>query len=213
MSDPVKPVAAPVQPQAVPASAPAKTTKKKKGGCLKGCLIFLLIFLLLIGAATALIFKVPQRMGWMKSGGARLTAQTPERLSAAEIVVEAETKGFKSEGVQVFVFPKPDSEEAVLFASYDFSKKGVTLSQFGSYHPVVGTLVLLGGGEKAKEYAITHVGAEFLDEQGKLLVSVAASTADIRDLQAGKMTEEQFKQRLGKSIDMPNYINRAVVPF
>ena len=186
--------------------------KKKKGGCLKGCLLFFLALILLVGAAACYVLRVPQRLGLIKGPGARLLASVPERVTAEEIVTEAAAKGFNATGVTVFVFPKPSSDEATLFASYDFSKKA-TLPQSGPYHPVVQALVLLGGGEKAKEYQITHVGAEFRDEEGKLLIAVAASTTDIHDLQAGKITEEEFRQRMGKQVDLQNYINRAVIPL
>ena len=188
-------------------------TKKKKGGCLKACLIFLLVLLLLFGAAAALVFNIPKRLGWIRGPGERFTAATPERLTAEEIVAEAVIKGFKAEGVEVYVFPKPDSEEAVLSATFDFSK-GASLSRLDPYNPVVGTLMLLGGGAKAKEYAVTHVGTEFRDEKGNLLMAVAASTADLRELAEGKISEEVYlNERLKKMVDFPNYVQRAIIPF
>src|SRR3989344_2323562 len=188
-------------------------TKKKKSGCLKACLIFLLVLLLLVGAAAALVFNIPKRLGWVKGPGERFTAQTPERLTADEIVAGAATKGLEPVGVDVYVFPKPASEEAVLFATFDFSK-GVSLSRLDPYNPVVGTLMLLGGGAKAEEYAITHVGAEFSDENGNLLMEVATSTSDLRELAEGKISEEGYlNERLKKMVDFPNYVQRAIIPF
>jgi hypothetical protein len=170
-----------------------------------------LAVLLLIVAAVLFLFRIPQKLGWVKSAGAKLVEQTPEVSTAQEIVAEAEAKGFKSEAVHVYVFPKPGSGDAMLLASYDFSK-GAKLSQAGTYHPVVAALVLLGGGAKATENGITHVGAEFLDEDGKYVLSVAASVADINDLQAGKITEAQFREGLGKRVDLPNYAHRFLIP-
>src|SRR5262245_35967614 len=99
---------------------PEKKERKKMGGRLKALLIFLAVILVLAAVIGTVVFRLPQRWGLIKTAGYRLAAETPERLSADEIVAEAQAKGFKPEGVHVFVFPKPDSGDAVLLASYDF---------------------------------------------------------------------------------------------
>lgn len=192
--------------------AAKKSAKKKKGGCLKGCLLFLLVLLVLLGALAALAYRLPQKWGLWGGNGEKYTQNTPDPIAEEEIVAEAVSKGFKPEGVQVFVFPAPESADAILLASFDFSK-GAQNSDFGGYNPAVAALVLLGGGEKAMEHGITHVGAEFLDEEGNRLLVIAASIEDVRALASGQITEEEFTKRLGKQIDYPNYVRRAVIPF
>lgn len=189
---------------------PAKK-KKKSGGCLRGCLIFLLALLFVAGVIATVVFRLPQKMGWLKGPSARFTAMTHERLTAREIVAEAESKGFRSEGVQVYVFPKPDADEAVLYAVFDVSK-GADMSG-GRYGPVLSTLVLLGSGEKMKEHAVTHVGAEFRDEGSNLLFTAVATTADIRELVDDKITEAEFMRRVDRVLDLPNLARRSVLPF
>ncbi|HTK05116.1 MAG TPA: hypothetical protein VL500_06020 [Candidatus Eisenbacteria bacterium] len=190
---------------------PAKT--KKKGGFLRSCLLFFLVLFLVLGALAAWVLRVPQKLGLMGRGAARLTEETPERGTAQDIVAEAEARGFKSAGVEVYVLPKADADEAMLYAVYDFSKEGVTLSKTGPHQPVIDTMEVLAGGAKAEEEKITHVGVEFRDERGKLVLIASAATADVRALRDGKMTEEEFKKKLGIRVDLPGYINRAVVPF
>lgn len=186
--------------------AEAAHGRKKTG------LIVLLVVLVIMGALAALIFRLPQKMGLIKGVGAKMTAETPERIPAGEILAEAETKGFKSEGADLYVFPKPESADAVLYAVLDLSK-GFAFSRVNSYHPVVDTLVLLGSGEKLKEYAVTHIGLEFRDEGGKTLMVVAATAEDIRALVAGGMSEADFTAKTSYRFHAAHSLNRAYNPF
>ncbi|HTM67867.1 MAG TPA: hypothetical protein VL426_01070 [Candidatus Binatia bacterium] len=210
-----KPEPAATEPVKAPEVKPAKPAKakKKRGGCLRSCLLFFLVLFLVLGALAAWLFRVPQKLGWIKGPGAALTEQVPERAAATELLAEAEAAGFKAKGVQVYVLPKPDSDAAMLYAVYDFSKPGVELSRKGPHQPVIDALELLGGGAKAEEMNVTHVGAEFRDEKGNLIMVVAAATADVRALRAGTMTEDEFKKKMGVRVDLPNYVGRAVIPF
>ena len=201
----------PVAP-AVPQDARSATRqqdtkgKKKKGGCLSS----VLILALLIGAATLWLLRVPQKMGWVKNASAEMISLSPERLTSEEMVLEAKEKGFKDINVEVYVFPRPGTDESSLLAVYDFSKRRVEFSRVSERQPVIDTMLLLGSGKKAEEHKVTYIGLEFHDERGKFLLSASASTEDVRALRDGNLTEEEFRKRMGVRADLPNYVRRSL---
>lgn len=204
---------APVSPAPTTPAAPAAKKRKKTGGCLRGCLLLLVVLILLLSLALVWLLRIPQKMGWIKSASAEMVERAPERLTAEEIVLEAKDKGFKTAGVDVYVFPRPGTDEVSLLAVYDFSQKRIELSRASEHQPVIDTMLLLGGGKKAEEHKVTYVGLEFHDEKGNFLLSASAKTEDVRALRDGKLAEEEFRKRMGIRADAQNYFKRSLIRF
>ncbi|HTK05119.1 MAG TPA: hypothetical protein VL500_06035 [Candidatus Eisenbacteria bacterium] len=201
-----KPASAePAPAQGAPASggkAPEK--KKKKGSCLRGCFLFFVVLLLLAGAVAAIVFRLPEKLHLVKSPAERLYAGTPYRAEAQTMKEELKTAGVNTTGMDVTVFPVAGTEDTVAVATLDASE-GFHFSDTGEGRDAItDTFIRLAGGDAAKDLGLDRVAIAYKDAKGRPLVAITAPTDAIRDFADGKLTKEQFYQRMDDRLDLPN---------
>lgn len=172
------------------------TAKKKKRGC-RGCLKWLLIIfgvLLLIGAIlAALFYRVPDRLGIIPSAAEKRLTGVPDREASASMLAEAQAAGMNAQGVSLYVLPMKEGDESIAFALLN-STEGFAFPRGGQRDPMIQTLIQLGTTATARQAGVSVVGFEFLDDQGRSYMTIAARTEDIQAVANGRMTDHQFMQ-------------------
>lgn len=189
--------------QAPDAAKPAKSAGKKKGGCLKGCLIFFVFLLLLVGGIAAVAYRLPQRLGLVKSPAEKLYSGTPFRAEAAAIKEELRVAGVATDGIDIQVFPVTGTDQVVALATLDASQ-GFHFSASDDGEPVSDTFIRMINSQAAKDLGVSRVAVAYKDAKGRPLMAVTASTEAINDFAEKRITKEQFYQRMNGRLDIPN---------
>lgn len=197
-ADPAKPAA----PESVKKEKPAK--EKKKGGCLRGILIFFVVLLLVVGVAAALVLDLPRKSGLVKSATEKLyDVQGADRVAAADLVAELETKGVATKGMEVYVLPLRDGSGSGAYVVLDQSN-GFAFAPSEGGDPFLGTLASLAKSEAVKANGIKDVAFEYRDAKGRSLITIGAKIQDGVDFADGKMTEKEFMAKVGGKADLQN---------
>jgi hypothetical protein len=196
--------AAPAKPTAPESAKKEKPAKTKKGGCLKGCLLFLLVLLLLVGAIVANALGLPQKLGLVKSATEkRYDVQAADRVAAADLVAELETKGVATKGMEVYVLPLKDGSGSGAYVVLDQSN-GFAFAPSEGGDAFLGTLASLAKSEAVKANGIKDVAFEYRDAKGRSLITIGAKVQDGADFADGKITEGEFMAKVGGKADMQN---------
>jgi hypothetical protein len=168
---------------------PSEPLKKKKSPAGK---IILIAVLLIIVVAAVLFFRVPQKVGLVKSPAERLFAVTPDNEKADAIMADLEQAGLSGRGVEVYVLPVAGTDDDIAMIVLDASK-GFDINQFDSGDPVKELMKAMSG---AGRDGINRAAVAYLDETGKQLVTATLPTDVIADYETGKLTDRQLMEKV-----------------
>ncbi len=187
--------------------APHHTGAKshKKGGCrgcMRGCLWFLLAILVIAAILTGLIFRVPQKLGLMRSPAEKVFTQTPDREGAKKMLNEAKAAGLVTKGISLYVLPVGDGSKSIALATLDV-REGFTFGQTQGLDPIAGIMTRLMAGPTVSALGVERLAISYVGETGATFGTFTASTDAIRAVAAGRMTKEQFLTAVDGDINLP----------
>ena len=163
--------------------------KKKKSPVGK---IILLLFVIIIAAAAALYFKVPQRIGLVKSPAERLFSTTPDEEKAVAVMENLKLAGLSTSGVEVYVLPVSGTDHNVAIVVLDASK-GFNFNSAGGADPVKRFLAVVS---KAQQQGINRAAVAYFDESGKELATATVPTDAVVAYSQGKLTDSQLMEKV-----------------
>jgi hypothetical protein len=172
-----------------------KTLKKKNKFSIGN--ILLLIFVLVILAGAALYFRIPQKIGLIKSPADQLFTVTPDSEKAAVIMENLTAAGLKTNGVEVYVLPVAGTDHNVAMVVLDASK-GFDISNYGGTDPVKDFLTVVS---KAQQEGINRAAVTYYDEQGRQLVAATVPTDAVLSYSQGKLTDSQLMEKVDVGTD------------
>jgi hypothetical protein len=171
-----------------------KTIKKKGFSFGK---IILLLFVLIILAGAALYFRIPQKIGLIKSPADQLFTMTPDSEKAAVVMEDLTAAGLKTNGVEVYVLPVAGTDDNVAMVVLDASK-GFDFSSYGGTDPVKDFLTVVS---KAQQEGINRAAVTYYDEQGRQLVAATVPTDAVLAYSQGKLTDSQLMEKVDVGTD------------
>jgi hypothetical protein len=164
---------------------------KKKRKFLVGKII-LLVIVLIIAAGAVLYFRIPQKIGLIKSPAEQLFTVTPDREKAAGVMEELKQAGLNTQGVAVYVLPVSGTDHNVAMIVLDASK-GFDFNNYSSTDPVKDFLTVLS---KAQQEGINRAAVVYYDEEGKQLVAATVPTDAAVAYSQGKLTDRQLMEKV-----------------
>jgi hypothetical protein len=178
--------------------------KKKKFGVGK---IILVVLVLVIAAGALLFFRVPQKMGLVKSPAEKMFATTPDRAEAAAIMTSLQQAGLNTKGVEVYVLPAAGTNEEVAFIVLDASQ-GFDISNSKSADPMKDFLKVIS---TAQASGVTRAAVTYYNEEGKDLLTATVPTADALAFSQNKITAEQLMKKVDVGTgDTTAFINEVL---
>ena len=165
---------------------------KAKGKKRHGCLISLLVIVVILGIAGIVLFRVPQKIGLVKSPAEKMYSQAADTEKAALVVAGLQQYGVKMNGVEVYVMPVKDTDHNTAFIILD-SSKGFNFNNSGIHDPIAAFVSIA---LQAQQQGINRAAVVYYDEQGKALLTVTAATGDVVAYSQGKMTKEQLMKKV-----------------
>jgi len=168
---------------------------KKKGFPL-GKIILLIIALVII-AGVLLYFRVPQKIGLVKTPADRLFTVTPDREKAAAIMEDLEQAGFATAGVEVYVLPVAGTDHNVAMIVLDASK-GLDFSKSGSTEPFDDFMRIVS---EAQAQGINRAAVAYYNEDGRQLMAITLPTSAAAEYLQGKLTDEQLMEQVNVGTD------------
>ncbi|MBI4318812.1 MAG: zinc ribbon domain-containing protein [Chloroflexi bacterium] len=174
--------------------------RQKKGrGCIGwGCLIFTLLLVLLLlvaGAGAAIFFRVPERIGLVKSPAERLFSGTPDRQAARELKDELARAGVDTKGLDIYVLPVTGKDSSVAIAVMD-SSRGFRFGSTRGRDPVIDFMGRLSTSKTAEAAGIKRVAIDYRNEKGESLLALTASVDAASGFARGGVSREEFMQNL-----------------
>ena len=168
-----------------------KTATKKKGFPLGK--IILAAILLVILAGVLMYFRVPQKIGIVKTAADRLFTETPDREKAAALMTNLEDAGFNTEGVEVYVLPVAGTDHNVAMVVLDASK-GFNFAKTGnSSDPFEDFLDIIS---EAQSAGINRAAVAYYNEDGRLMLSATVPTDAAAAYANGQLTGEQLMEQV-----------------
>jgi hypothetical protein len=154
--------------------------------------IILLIIVLIIAAGAILYFRVPQKIGLIKSPADRLFTVTPDSEKADAVMEDLKEAGLNTQGVEVYVMPVSGTDDNVAMIVLDVSK-GFDFSNYSSADPVKDFLTVLA---QEQPEGINRAAVAYYDEEGKQLVAATLPTDAIVAYTEGKITDRQLMEKM-----------------
>jgi hypothetical protein len=165
-----------------------KPAKKVKKG--RGCLIAFLVILVILGVAAIIVFRVPQKIGLVKTAAEKLYTAPNDTEKAALLVEDLQDYGIDMRGVEVYVMPVADTDHDTAFVVIDASK-GFDFDSSGIRDPIAALVAIAAD---AQQQGINRAAVVYYDEEGKALLTVTVPTADVLAYSQGKMTKEKLME-------------------
>ena len=169
---------------------------RKKGKFLVGKII-LLIFFLIIAAGAVLYFRIPQKIGLIKSPAEQLFTVTPDREKAAAVMEDLEQAGLNTRGVEVYVLPVSGTDHNVAMIVLDASK-GFDFNNYSSADPVKDFLTALS---QVPPEGINRAAVAYYDEEGRQLIAATLPADAIVAYSQGKLTDRQLMEKVNVGTD------------
>ena len=167
-----------------------KTKPRKRKS--KAGIIILVIIVLILGAGAALYFRVPQKIGLIKSPAEQLFTVTPDEEKAAAVMENLKLAGLNTRGVEVYVLPVSGTDHNVAMIVLDASK-GFDLKNYPGADPVKDFLAVVS---KAQQQGINRAAVAFYDEAGKPLVTATISADAVVAYFQKKLTDRQLMEKV-----------------
>ncbi len=171
-------------------------TKPKKSGFSLGKII-LILFVLLILVAAALYFRIPQKIGLIKSPADQLFTMTPDSEKAAVIMDNLVAAGMSINGVEVYVLPVAGTDDNVAMVVLDASK-GFDFNNYYSADPVKDFLMIIS---EAQQDGVNRAAVAYYDEQGRQLVAATVPTDAVMSYSQGTITDSQLMEKVDVGTD------------
>ena len=159
--------------------------------------IILAIIVLIIAAGALLYFRVPQKIGLMKSPADRLFTVTPDREKAAAVMNELELAGLNTKGVEVYVLPVSGTDHNVAMIVLDVSK-GFDFNNYSGADPIKDFLKVLS---RVQQEGINRGAVAYYDEEGRQLVTATVPTDAAAAYSQGKLTDRQLMEKVNIGTD------------
>ncbi|OGN99734.1 MAG: hypothetical protein A2Y58_02155 [Chloroflexi bacterium RBG_13_51_52] len=173
-----------------------KTKPPKKKGFPFGKII-LLIFVLFILVAVLQYFRIPQKIGLIKSPADNLFTMTPDSEKALIIMDNLRAAGLNTRGVEVYVLPVAGTDHNLAMIVLDASK-GFSFSGYYGTDPVKDFLTVIS---QAQGEGINRAAVTYYDEEGRQLVAATVPTDAIVAYSQGKLTDNQLMEKVDVGTD------------
>jgi hypothetical protein len=180
--------------------------KKRKGKFFWGCLTTLGVVVIIALVLSIVVFQVPLRIGLIKPAAERLLSQTPAREMAAELKTELQKSGLSANGVDIYVFPKKNSDKSVMLAVLD-SSKGFYFNNTGKQDTVSDYLIKLA--TTTSSFGVDRVVFSYLGDDGKPIANVTAPTDMILKYSTGKISKTEFMKAIDANMDLDAVIKQS----
>jgi hypothetical protein len=188
--------------------AQEKPEPKKRRGCFFwGCLTTFGIVVVIALVLSITVFKVPQKIGLVKPATERLLSKTPDRETALKIKADIQKAGISTNGVDLYVVPKKNSNASILFTILDASK-GFYFSGSSSGDPISDYLVKLA--KSSQSYGIERVTFEYRDSSGNTVADVTAPVDTILKYSSGQMNKTDFYNAIDAKLNLNEVINQGL---
>jgi hypothetical protein len=162
---------------------------------LAGILVLLLVWAALVP------LRLLERAGLRQPASERLLGGAPDEAAAEMLMGDLEAAGVETRGIDIYVLPITDSDARVVIAVLDASL-GFGLSGLGDDDVVLGHLKALGTGASVRDLDIEHAAILYRDERGEHLLTLTASTEDIRAYADDEINEDEFVEALSADFDL-----------
>ena len=159
--------------------------------------IILLIFVLIILAAVLQYFRIPQKIGLIKSPADNLFTMTPDSEKAAVLMQNLTSAGLNTEGVEIYVLPVAGTDHNVAMIVLDASK-GFSFNSYSSADPVKDFLTVIS---QAQQEGINRVAVTYYDEEGRQLVAATVPTDAVIAYSQGNLTDSQLMEKVDVGTD------------
>ncbi|MDA2922293.1 hypothetical protein MYX07_03440 [Patescibacteria group bacterium AH-259-L07] len=168
-----------------------------------------MLILVIVGVFLILFFRVPQKIGIIKSPAERLLAGTPDRDGAKTLLSEVAAAGLNTEGIDLYVIPFIDTGENLAIAVLNESE-GFSFNRSTGHNPIIQTMIDLVTGDTAQKLNVTRLSLEYRDESSQSLMTLSASTYDIKRFASGTMTQQEFMNVLEGNINYPAILSTQI---
>jgi len=155
----------------------------------------------------SIFFKIPERLGIIKSPTEQLLSQTPDPDAAKKLTEELKKTGISTQGLKVYVIPYKGREGSLAFAVLNASE-GFNLQNSGN-DVIMNSMKLLAVSNAAKQNHIQRVAVDYRNKDGKSLITLTASTEAISSFALGKINQEQFMKEVEGMFNLPELIKEA----
>lgn len=169
---------------------------KKKREFLAGKII-LAIIVLIIAAGALLYFRVPQKIGLIKSPADKLFTITSDREKASAVMEDLKEAGLNTRGVEVYVLPVAGTDHNVAMVVLDASK-GFDFNSYGGTDPVKDFLTVVSS---ARQAGINRAAVAYYDEEGKQLATATVPADAVAAYSQGKLTDRQLMEKVDVGTD------------
>ncbi len=159
--------------------------------------IILLLFVLIIAAGAVLYFRVPQKIGLIKSPADKLFTITPDREKASAVMEDLKEAGLNTKGVEVYVLPVAGTDHNVAMLVLDASK-GFDFNSYGGTDPVKDFLTVVSSAQQA---GINRAAVAYYDEEGKQLATATVPADAVAAYSQGKLTDRQLMEKVDVGTD------------
>ena len=183
-------------------------TKRRRRGL--GCAIVVLVLLLLVGWVAAMRWGALERLGLRQPISEQVFAPPPDRELSAALMDAFEQAGMNTQGVGVYVLPMAGQEGSVAFLSLDASQ-GFDLERLFIGGGDWSAMEQILEGEDLQDLNITRLAFDYVDRDGKSILTLTASTEALRQFSEGEIDEKEFFRQVMGRIDIPGLI-REVAP-
>ncbi len=159
--------------------------------------IILLLFVLIIAAGAVLYFRVPQKIGLIKSPADKLFTITSDREKASAVMEDLKEAGLNTKGVEVYVLPVSGTDHNVAMVVLDASK-GFDFNSYGGTDPVKDFLTVVSN---ARQAGINRAAVAYYDEEGKQLATATVPADAVAAYSQGKLTDRQLMEKVDVGTD------------
>src|SRR4030043_15444 len=168
-----------------------QTKPPKKKGFPFGKII-LLILVLFVLVAVLQYFRIPQKIGLIKSPADNLFTMTPDSEKAAVIMDNLQAAGLNTSGVEVYVLPVAGTDHNLAMIVLDASK-GFTFGSYSGGDPVKDFLAVIS---QAQGDGINRAAITYYDEEGRQLVAATVPMDAINAYSQGNLTDNQLMEQV-----------------
>ena len=173
-----------------------------RGSAGKGCLVALLVFFVILLVLAIVVFNLPQRIGIVQTPTERLLSSTPDREAAEALMADLQGLGIDTQGINLYVIPRKDSDNSILYAELDSSEGFNWETLGGSRSPIEDAMSLLAELDESGGYGIERIAVDYIDETGDSLAIVTAPTEAILGFENGTITRQQFMQAIEGKVEL-----------
>jgi hypothetical protein len=170
-------------------------SKQKRGFPLGEIIIIVIVLVMVAGAL--LYFRVPQKIGLVKTAADRLFTMTPDREKAAALFRDMEQAGFDMKGVEVYVLPVKGTDDNVAMFVLDASK-GFDFTRSGGGDPFKKFVQVVS---EAQAQGINRAAVAYYNEDGRLLLAATLPAEAAVSYAQGKLTDEQLVKKVNIGTD------------